>query len=168
MKKYTLKDNVISALIGVVIGLPLALYSVHSQSERKVLTVKPSYEVVNTTVVQEASTEAKSEPTKTYDSIDLIALCTEAEASNQDLEGKRLVVDVILNRVDDPDFPNTAREVITQPHQFETWTNGAIDRVKLSESTIEAVNLELASLLITRFYILRLADMVSTVLIGEK
>lgn len=63
IKNYTLLDNLISALIGVVIGLPLALYSVYSQSEREVLTVKPSYEVVNTTVVQEASTEAKSEPT---------------------------------------------------------------------------------------------------------
>ena len=36
-----------------------------------------------------------------WDSLELLAICVEAEAGNQSLEGKRLVVDVILNRVDD-------------------------------------------------------------------
>ena len=54
-----------------------------------------------------------------YDSIDLLAKCVEAEAGNQGLYGKQLVVDVILNRVDSDSFPNTIEEVIKQdePHR---------------------------------------------------
>ena len=149
-----IKDNLISVLIGVALSIPICIGAHKEQLDRKepkvdyheLTTVEPidvSIEEVEVTEVAEATPEPVS--AKVYDSIDLIALCTEAEAGNQDLEGKRLVVDVILNRVDDPDFPNTVREVITQRNQFETWSNGAIDRVKPSESTIEAVNLELES-----------------------
>ena len=53
-----------------------------------------------------------------WDSLELLAICVEAEAGNQGLEGKRMVVDVILNRVDDPDWPGTIEEVISQPVQF--------------------------------------------------
>jgi spore germination cell wall hydrolase CwlJ-like protein len=56
-----------------------------------------------------------------YDTLDLLALCVEAEAGDQDLYGKRLVVDVVLNRVDSPDFPDTIAEVITQVRQFATY-----------------------------------------------
>ena len=149
-----IKDNLISVLIGVALSIPICIGAHKEQLDREepkveyheLTTVKPievSIEEVEVTKVAEATPEPT--PTKAYDSIDLIALCTEAEAGNQDLEGKRLVVDVILNRVDDPDFPNTVREVITQLNQFETWSNGAINRVDPSESTIEAVNLELSS-----------------------
>lgn len=146
--------NLISVLIGVALSITICIDAHTEQLDREepkvdyheLTTVKPidsPTEDVEVTKVAEVTQEPI--PTKVYDSIDLIALCTEAEAGNQDLEGKHLVVDVILNRVDDPDFPNTVREVITQRNQFETWSNGAIDRVKPSESTIEAVNLELAS-----------------------
>ena len=149
-----IKDNLISVLIGVALSIPICVGAHTEQIDREepkvdyheLTTVKPvdlPIEEVEVNEVAEATPEPT--PTKTYDSINLIALCTEAEAGNQDLEGKRLVVDVILNRVDDPDFPNTVREVITQRNQFETWSNGAINRVKPSESTIEAVNLELES-----------------------
>ena len=50
-----------------------------------------------------------------------LANCVEAEAGNQDDLGKRLVCDVILNRVDDPDFPDTIREVITQKYHFTSY-----------------------------------------------
>lgn len=53
-----------------------------------------------------------------YDSLELLALCVEAEAGNQDLTGKRMVVDVVLNRVDAPDWPDTIEGVITQPYAF--------------------------------------------------
>ena len=149
-----IKGNLISVLIGVALSIPICIGAHKELSDREepkveyheLTVVEPidvSIEEVEISEVAEATPEPI--PTKTYDSIDLIVLCTEAEAGNQDLEGKRLVVDVILNRVDDPDFPNTVREVITQRNQFETWSNGAIDRVKPSESTIEAVNLELES-----------------------
>lgn len=80
-----------------------------------------------------------------YDSLELLAMCVEAEAGNQSLYGKRLVVDVILNRVDDTsgNWPDTIAEVITQPYQFTTYWNGAIKKAIPSEETYEAVRMEL-------------------------
>lgn len=49
----------------------------------------------------------------------LIASVVHAEAGNQDMVGKRLVADVILNRVDSFLFPNTVREVVEQEGQFQ-------------------------------------------------
>lgn len=80
-----------------------------------------------------------------YDSLKLLAMCVEAEAGNQSSYGKRLVVDVILNRVDDQtgNWPDTIAEVITQPYQFSTYWNGAIEKAVPSEETFEAVRMEL-------------------------
>lgn len=84
-----------------------------------------------------------------YDSLELLAICVEAEAGNQDLMGKRLVADVILNRVDSPDFPNDIVSVITQKtgdvYQFSSYSDGHMAAVwEPSEETYEAVRMELA------------------------
>lgn len=79
-----------------------------------------------------------------WDSLELLALCVEAEAGNQALEGKRLVAAVVLNRVEDPDWPDDITAVITQKHQFTSWENGAIERVwAAADSSYLAVKLEL-------------------------
>ncbi len=79
-----------------------------------------------------------------YDSLELMAVCVEAEAGNQSLEGKRLVVDVILNRVEHPDWPDTITAVITQKYQFSSYWDGGMDKVwEPSEETFEAVRMEL-------------------------
>ena len=57
--------------------------------------------------------------------------------------GKRLVCDVILNRVDSADFPNTITEVINQDGQFSVVSNGSINRVSVSDETFNACKLEL-------------------------
>lgn len=75
--------------------------------------------------------------------LDLIAACVEAEAGNQGLTGKRLVADVILNRVDAEDFPDTVEGVISQPRHFATYWNGAMDRAEPSEETYKAVRMEM-------------------------
>ena len=59
--------------------------------------------------------------------LELLAAVVEAEAGNQDMIGKRLVVDVVLNRVDSPLFPDTITEVLEQPGQFTTMWNGAVE-----------------------------------------
>lgn len=81
-----------------------------------------------------------------YNSLELMAKCVEAEAANQGLIGKRMVVDVILNRVNDTtdEWPDTIVDVITQPYQFTTYWNGAMDNVEeISVETWEAIFLEL-------------------------
>lgn len=55
--------------------------------------------------------------------IEMINRVVELESGNQSLQGKRYVVSVILNRIDDPAFPDTASEVISQPNQFSTYSS---------------------------------------------
>jgi N-acetylmuramoyl-L-alanine amidase len=76
--------------------------------------------------------------------MELIAQLVEAEAGNQDFEGKCLIVDVILNRVESPDFPNTVEEVIFQEGQFSVIKNGAFDKAawNMQESDYAAVAVE--------------------------
>lgn len=76
--------------------------------------------------------------------MELIAQLVMAEAGNQDLTGKRYVVDVVLNRVDSDDFPDTVEEVIFQKNQFSVIENGAFDEAgwTITEECYEAVKLE--------------------------
>ena len=59
--------------------------------------------------------------------LEYLAKCVLAEAGNQDEYGKRLVIDVILNRKENTAFPNTYEDIINQPNQFEVVENGSIN-----------------------------------------
>ena len=83
--------------------------------------------------------QAKTE----YSEIELLERVVEAEAGNQGLVGKRLVVAVIYNRVESEKFPNTIQGVLTSPRQFSTVWNGAVDRVDVTDETRSAIMLEL-------------------------
>lgn len=76
--------------------------------------------------------------------LELLAQLVEAEAGNQEFEGKCLVVDVILNRVESDEFPNTISEVIFQDGQFSVIKNGAFDKAawNMQESDYAAVMCE--------------------------
>lgn len=81
-----------------------------------------------------------------YDSLELMAICVEAEAGNQSLFGKRLVAAVILNRVEDKtgEWPDTIEEVIMQENQFSTYWDGSMDEIyEPSEESFLAVQMEL-------------------------
>lgn len=73
--------------------------------------------------------------------IDLLACIVRAEAGNQGMQGKQLVVDVVLNRVESERFPNTIYEVIYQRNQFSTVTDGALARAEqtVDQSDYDAV-----------------------------
>lgn len=76
----------------------------------------------------------------------MLAQLVQAEAGNQDLTGKRLVADVVLNRVDSERFPNAVEEVIFQknPVQFGVTVDGAFERVggDIPEECFEAARME--------------------------
>jgi N-acetylmuramoyl-L-alanine amidase len=67
----------------------------------------------------------------------------EAEAGGEDINGKILVADVVINRVKSSKFPDTVTEVIYQKTknitQFSPVSNGRIDSVTISSDTKEAV-----------------------------
>ena len=79
-----------------------------------------------------------------YDDLEYLAACIEAEAGTQGLMGKRIVCDVILNRVDDSRFPNSIIGVINAPGQFQVVHNGAINKVSITQETFDAIEMELA------------------------
>lgn len=78
-----------------------------------------------------------------YKMAELIAKVVEAEAGNQGIDGKRMVADVILNRVKDEDFPDTVTDVIYQKNAFAVIANGMYEKVEVSEETWDAVYMEL-------------------------
>lgn len=74
---------------------------------------------------------------------DTLLRIVEAEAGGEDENGKLLVANVVLNRVDSPLFPDTVREVVYQQdygvYQFSPVSDGRIDRVTVSDETRRAV-----------------------------
>lgn len=78
------------------------------------------------------------------------ALCriVQAEAGNQDAEGKQLIANVVLNRVKNEDFPDTVQEVILQDNggitQFSPTKNGSYHAAEISVDTMAAVNRAIA------------------------
>lgn len=67
----------------------------------------------------------------------------EAEAGNEDEDGKLLVANVVLNRVNSGIFPNSVPEVVFQKEkgvsQFSPVANGSYYGVEISEETVRAV-----------------------------
>ena len=64
----------------------------------------------------------------------------QAEAGTCDSTGKILVANVIMNRVRSGKFPNNITDVVYQKSQFSPVIDGSINRVKVTQDTIECVN----------------------------
>jgi spore germination cell wall hydrolase CwlJ-like protein len=63
----------------------------------------------------------------------LLARVVHAEAGNQDMTGKRLVVDCVLNRVDCEEYPNHVFGVVLQDGQFirsDVYTQNDMEAVE--------------------------------------
>lgn len=103
-------------------------------------------EAVEANIVMEQAVDEESEeaePALPEADIRLIALVTMAEAEGECEEGKRLVIDTILNRVDSNEFPDSVRDVIYQKNQFTSMWNGRVDQVEATEEVCQLVREEL-------------------------
>lgn len=78
-----------------------------------------------------------------WDEDDSYMLCkiAMAEAESEGVEGKALVMLVVLNRVWSEEFPDTIEEVIFQKNQFSPVANGRYDAVEPDEECYEALKL---------------------------
>lgn len=101
-------------------------------------------QVVSEETIEEPIEEVEEE-LLSQEEIELIALVTMAEAEGESEYGKRLVIDTILNRVDHDRFPDSVHDVIYQPHQFTSMTNGRVDRCYIREDICQLVREELKS-----------------------
>lgn len=77
---------------------------------------------------------------RTQSSREILLRIVEAEAGDQDIRGRRLVANVILNRVKSSEFPDTVRGVVFAGRQFSPVSNGSYYRVHISEKTKKAVD----------------------------
>lgn len=64
----------------------------------------------------------------TEEDFELLAKITQVEAGGESYESQLAVANVILNRVKDPRFPNTIRDVIYSGKQFPPAHNGLLDK----------------------------------------
>lgn len=71
----------------------------------------------------------------------LLAKIAMAEAEGEGIEGKAMVILVVLNRVWSDEFPNSISEVIFQKGQFSPIDNGRYDRVEPDQECYEALDL---------------------------
>lgn len=74
---------------------------------------------------------------------DILCRIVEAEAGGEDEDGKLLVANVVLNRMNSEAFPDTVKDVVMQRNgrvtQFSPVASGRIWKVEVSEETIAAV-----------------------------
>lgn len=141
----------LSAILCLIIVLKVASGS-NDAVEIKTTIDKNSITIVETPTVYSPSitTKLTEEPAEdiwpypiSQEEIDLIALVTMAEAEGETELGKRLVIDTILNRVDDPHFPDTVHDVVYYPNAFSPMWNGRIDRCYVMDEIVELVKEEL-------------------------
>lgn len=64
-----------------------------------------------------------------------------AEAEGEDIDGKVLVINTILNRVNSNEFPDTIKDVIYQKNQFSPISDGRFDKVEPNEECYDALGL---------------------------
>lgn len=106
----------------------------------------------DTTTVSECSIEEEEstdlylhkktvEPTE----IELLSVLVMAEAEGEPDDGKRLVIDTVLNRVDSDRYPDNIYDVIYQPNQFTSVWNGRFDRCNIDCHCCELITEELRS-----------------------
>lgn len=107
-----------------------------SEIKMQVKPIVVAAEEPENTLVEEAVTISEDE-------LRLLALVTMAEAEGECEEGKRLVIDTILNRVESEYFPDTITDVIYQKNQFTSMWNGRVDRCHVDEDICILIEEEL-------------------------
>ena len=109
------------------------------QEEEAVSGVETETVPEETEIVEE--TEAVSdEIVLSQDEYTVLLKIVQAEAGTCDEDGKLLVANVILNRVECNEFPDTIREVVYQKSQFSPVIDGSINTCKITEETENAVS----------------------------
>ncbi len=140
---------IIVSVIATAIMFIMAIVSISSRAETKAEASEhqqeshyamsnaavATAEVMEYKATQPAQTETEPEPTSTYESMimsrdwdaedsQMLLKIAMAEAEGESVEGKALVMLVVLNRVWSDDFPGTIEEVIFQPKQFSPVAEG--------------------------------------------
>lgn len=120
----------------------------HNDATKEELTEE--VKETKTEAIKEVEIESEEETKQNYnrwnieldeDEQELLARITMLEAGNQSSKGQQAVVEVILNRVYDKDFPDTVEGVLSQndPVQFVTYKNRNSSKAQPTEQVYESV-----------------------------
>ena len=148
-------DTNVSAEVSTASGVTAGVTEVISQNMKQYQSTQGSYEVntMKPEVSEEPEPEITKEPiihnddslikSRDLDADDsyLLAKIAMAEAEGEDVEGKALVILVVLNRVWTDEFPGTIHDVIYQKNQFSPIANGRFDRVEPDDECYEALGM---------------------------
>lgn len=113
------------------------------QTEPLSLIVEASAPSTDILLEEEPAPTPEQEPLATREEIELLALCAMAEAEGECEQGQRLVIDSVLNRVDNPHFPDTISEVIWQKNQYAGMYGDRITRCYVMDALVKLVEEEL-------------------------
>lgn len=110
----------------------------------QVFNLTVDYDVVTRQVLlahQEGAEPYLASGQDVYDSetVMWLARIIHAESGNQSLEGKIAVGNVVMNRVNNPQFPNTLYDVLFQKNQFSPASSGSIYKEPNWESKVAAM-----------------------------
>lgn len=107
---------------------------IEEDDEEKPKTSRQNYNV---------NVEIRNEPKYEFSKEDeeLLVKIAMAEAGGESLEGKALVMCVVLNRVADDRFPSTIHDVIYQPYQFSPVSSGIFEGMEPSDECYEALEM---------------------------
>jgi N-acetylmuramoyl-L-alanine amidase len=96
--------------------------------------IKPSKEINAQEIMDELVTESQEKRIKgfeiTYDEAQMLMKIAMAEAESDGIQGKAMVMAVVLNRVEDDRFPDSIEEVIFQDNQFSPVDDGRYDEAE--------------------------------------
>ena len=144
----TLAISIILTLL--IIFIPTAadekmetMNAVTEPSEEIQLATETEVEQIESETETETETETEYTEQDLYDDLELLAYCVMSEAGNQCEEGKRLVIDTILNRVDNQYFPDTVHDVIYAPGQFAVVANGSLYKHEPTEDIYNLIGEEI-------------------------
>ena len=132
------------AIISVIIVTMLiinALDANHAEEAKEWTSPKPTAtaEIITPAPTLEPTPEPTPTPrlTLTADEIDLIARIVWHEARGESAEGQRAVVEVVFNRVEADNFPDTVEDVISQENQFSSA--GYVDSAEPTDEQYQAI-----------------------------
>lgn len=139
MRTNEWKDLGILFLIALAMVIFLAYSDLPSMVHEKVeaettestwepIPEEPEAEPMRVEIVEAETEETEYTEEDFYDDLELLAYTVMAESGNQEELGKRLVIDCILNRVDSKYFPDTIKDVVYAPGQFEVVARGTLYR----------------------------------------
>ena len=87
--------------------------------------------IIETAEVGQLAEELPQEPTKvnelTQEEAQLLMRIAQAEGGTQGADGMWLIMSVVLNRVNSPDYPDNIHDVVYQPYQFSSLLDGNFD-----------------------------------------